>query len=100
MNTDVNAVSGIVRPMERGQITIPVNIRKKLEITPDTWLWVRLVKNKIMIEPVEKDSSSSLSNVLLDSTKDPKIYWKKSDIKDLDKVREKSKERIKKLVNG
>ena len=91
--------AGIVKPMERGQVTIPIGIRKKLNITPDTWLWVRLVKNKIMIELVEKNSRpKSLSSFLLNFANDPRVYWKKGDDLALEKVRKKSKERLKRLI--
>ncbi|MBL7078140.1 hypothetical protein ISS42_00585 [Candidatus Shapirobacteria bacterium] len=94
-----SAITGIVKPMERGQITIPIGIRKKLDITSNTWLWVKLVKNTIMIEPVESDSGSkSLSSFLLTFANDPKVYWKKSDALALEEVREKSKERLKRLI--
>ncbi|MBU2592902.1 MAG: AbrB/MazE/SpoVT family DNA-binding domain-containing protein [Patescibacteria group bacterium] len=99
MTTTTQTLNEIVRPMERGQITIPVAIRKKLKITPKTWLWVRLIKNKILIEPVEKKSSlGSLSNYLLSSVSDQQTYWRKEDTKALTKIKKKSKERLKKLI--
>ena len=52
MTTTINE---IVKPMERGQITIPISIRKKLKITPQDWLWVRLVNDRVVIEPVIDD---------------------------------------------
>lgn len=89
----------IIKPMERGQITIPIKIRKKLNITPKTWLWVRLVQDKILIEPVlEKASLSSLSSYLNKSTSNPKVYWAKKDSSALEKVRKKSSQRMKRLV--
>jgi len=90
----------IVKPMQRGQITIPINIRKKLKITPQTWLWVKLVNNeKILIEPVEKESLSvSMAEYLLSSLSDSQIYWDKEDTEVLKKVKKRSRERLKKLI--
>ena len=77
MTVITQTLNEIVRPMERGQITISVAIRKKLKITPQTWLWIKLIRNKILIEPVEKKSSPvSLSEYLLSSASDKQIYWK------------------------
>ena len=91
--------SEIVKPMERGQITIPINIRKKLNITPKTWLWIKLVQDRILIEPVlEKTLPSSLSSYLNKSASDSKVYWTKQDSSVLEKVRKKSSQRLKRLV--
>lgn len=92
-------VNEIVRPMERGQITIPVVIRKKLGITPESWLWVRLVDEaKILIEPVEKEiSKTSFLSLLSQIVSDSKVYWQKRDDLALRQVRKKSSQRIKRL---
>jgi len=89
----------IVKPMERGQVTIPINIRKKLGIGPQTWLWMRLVdEDKILIEPVEKNGgSNSLLAFLGKMASDSKIYWQKKDSQALTAVRKKSLQRIRKL---
>lgn len=89
----------IVKPMERGQITIPVAIRKKLGITPQSWLWVKLIDNaKILIEPVEERmSKASFLSFLSQIGSDSKVYWQKKDDLALQKVRKKSSQRIKKL---
>ena len=95
----VQDINEIVKPMQRGQITIPVNIRKKLNITPKTWLWVKLVKDKILIEPVENFSlSSSLLSYLDKAASDPKIYWTQQDSANLNRARKKSSQRLKRLV--
>lgn len=90
----------IVKPMERGQITIPINIRKKLKITPKSWLWVKLTdKDKILIEPVSNTPSSiNFVNYLTDVISDKKIYWTKQDSLALEKVRKRSWQRLKKLI--
>ncbi len=41
-----------VSPTERGQVTIPKEIRKKLRITPTTKLRVYVENNKVVLEPV------------------------------------------------
>lgn len=43
----------IVNPMERGQVTIPAGLRKKLEITPDTPLNIFEWRGMIVMVPVE-----------------------------------------------
>ena len=68
-------IQQIVKSMDRGQVTIPIDIRKKLNITPQTWLWVRLIKDKILMEPVEKKPlAGSLSGYLKTKAGDKKIY--------------------------
>ena len=95
----IGVINAIVKPMERGQITIPVNIRKELKITPQTWLWIRLIKkDKILIEPVERKSSSSFLNYLKGVVSDPRVYWTKEDSVALSKIRKKSLQRLRKLT--
>ncbi len=82
--------SEIVKSMERGQVTIPIKIREKLGIGPRTWLWVKLVGNKILIEPVKtnrkgKQFLSALKSIASDS----KSYWGKRDDQVLKKIRKK-----------
>ncbi len=97
--TATQTFNEIVKPMERGQITIPVKIRKKLNITPKTWLWVKLVEDKILIETVERKTSSFSLLAYLDKTiSDSKIYWTKKDSSALQEVRKKSSQRLKRLV--
>jgi bifunctional DNA-binding transcriptional regulator/antitoxin component of YhaV-PrlF toxin-antitoxin module len=43
----------VVRPLRSGQITIPVEFREKLEITPDTLLQITLVGRELRIRPVK-----------------------------------------------
>lgn len=42
----------IVHPTERGQVTIPKNIRQALHISADTPLAIRQEENRIIIEPL------------------------------------------------
>ncbi|MCD4669785.1 MAG: AbrB/MazE/SpoVT family DNA-binding domain-containing protein [Actinomycetia bacterium] len=44
-------MSKIVKPLSRGQITIPVEFRRKLKIGSDTFLSLTLKGNKIEITP-------------------------------------------------
>ena len=46
-------VGKIVKPMERGQVTIPATLRRKLEITPNTPLNVFEWRGMIIMVPVE-----------------------------------------------
>lgn len=41
-----------ISPTERGQVTIPKEIRQKLRITPTTKLRVYVENNKVVLEPV------------------------------------------------
>ena len=53
----------IVKPMERGQITLPQKLREKMGITKNTLLNVTIEEDKIVIIPLEKmfGDKSSLS---------------------------------------
>ncbi len=42
----------ILSPTERGQITIPKELREQLNIDPNTKIKVYLEENKIVLEPV------------------------------------------------
>lgn len=46
-------VGEIVKPMERGQVTIPAELRRRLEITPKTPLNVFEWRGMIVMVPVE-----------------------------------------------
>ncbi|MGQ9497684.1 MAG: AbrB/MazE/SpoVT family DNA-binding domain-containing protein [Desulfotomaculales bacterium] len=41
-----------ISPTERGQVTIPKEIRKTLHITPSTKLRIYVENNKVVLEPV------------------------------------------------
>ncbi|MCL5981702.1 MAG: AbrB/MazE/SpoVT family DNA-binding domain-containing protein [Firmicutes bacterium] len=41
-----------VSPTERGQVTIPKEVREKLKITPKTKLRVYVDRDKVVLEPV------------------------------------------------
>lgn len=89
----------IVKPMARGQITLPVKIRKKLNITPKTWLWIKLVKDKILIETVEKETNINLmADYLKKTVNNRQMYWQEKDSLNLKKVSQKSFERLKRFT--
>jgi bifunctional DNA-binding transcriptional regulator/antitoxin component of YhaV-PrlF toxin-antitoxin module len=98
MNTTAR-IEEIVQPMQRGQITIPIQIKKKLNFNPDTWLWVRLVKDKILIEPVkEKENTEDLSEFLIKHASDKQVYWTQKDEQALEKVEQKTQKRVEKYT--
>jgi AbrB family looped-hinge helix DNA binding protein len=53
-----NPMNRIIKPLPRGQITIPIEFRKKLGIDEDTFLNLALKGNKIEITPVTIRESS------------------------------------------
>ena len=92
--------TSVVKPMARGQITLPIQMRKVLGITPETWLWVKLEKRKILIEPLEKQPADfrKFTQALRKIAKSRKAYWAKSDSSLLKRMRTKSRKRLKKLL--
>ncbi len=46
------ALTKVVKPMAKGQITIPVEFRRRLNIGPDTFLRLTLKEGKIEIVPL------------------------------------------------
>lgn len=74
-----------VRPTERGQVTIPKEIRKKLSITPNTKLRVSMENNKVILEPVT--SLEVLLKDLVAEAKD-KGYTRPKIEKEIEAVRE------------
>ncbi len=90
--------SEIVKSMERGQVTIPIKIREKLGIGPQTWLWVKLVGNKILVEPVKANRRrGQFSSALKSIASGNRSYWGKRDDQALKKIRKKTLQRFKKL---
>lgn len=72
-------VGEIIKSMERGQVTIPVKLRNKLNITPDTPLNVFEWKGMVVIVPVEfKFKTRRMKRKIADWTKDtPEKYLAK-----------------------
>ena len=83
--------------LSRGQIVIPVEIRKKVGLVPRSLVKVKLtIENNIIIEPLEK-KKSSLAEFLEKMKNDKTIYWTKEDDKRRAKIKKLSIERLKKL---
>ena len=83
--------------LSRGQIVIPVEIRKKAGLVPRSLVKVKLtIENNIIIEPLEK-KKSSLAEFLEKMKNDKTIYWTKKDDKRRAKIKKLSIERLKKL---
>ncbi len=61
----------IVKPLSRGQITIPIEFRKKLEISANTILNLALKGNKIEITPaiVREVDEGELTQLSINSPK-------------------------------
>lgn len=74
-----------VSPTERGQVTIPKEIRKKLRITPTTKLRVYVENNKVVLEPVT--SLEVLLKDLVAEAKD-KGYTRRKLEEEIEAVRE------------
>ncbi|OGG00956.1 hypothetical protein A2153_02565 [Candidatus Gottesmanbacteria bacterium RBG_16_38_7b] len=60
----MNTVDVIVKPMERGQITLPVKFRQKLGITKDTLLNVTLEGDRVVIIPLKQMMADFSSSVI------------------------------------
>lgn len=64
-------VGEIVKPMERGQVTLPVKLRNKLNITSDTPLNIFEWRGMIVVVPVEfKFKTAAMKRKTADWTKD------------------------------
>ncbi|RPF46622.1 AbrB family looped-hinge helix DNA binding protein [Thermodesulfitimonas autotrophica] len=74
-----------VSPTERGQVTIPKEIRQKLRITPTTKLRVYVENNKVVLEPVT--SLEVLLKDLVAEAKD-KGYTRREIEQEIEAVRE------------
>lgn len=74
-----------VSPTERGQVTIPKEIRKKLRITPTTKLRVYVENDKVVLEPVT--SLEVLLKDLVAEAKD-KGYTRRKIEEEIEAVRE------------
>ena len=68
----MNTLDVIVKPMERGQITLPQKFRKKLGISKDTLLNISLEEDRLIVMPL-KELIGNLSPAVIR----PKIAKKK-----------------------
>lgn len=75
----------LISPTERGQVTIPKEIRQELRISPATKLRVYVENNKVVLEPVK--SLDILLKDLVAEAKD-KGYTRRKIEEEIDAVRE------------
>lgn len=75
----------IVSPTERGQITIPKELRERLKINDKTRIKVYLEDNRIILEPI---SSLDLLLKELEAEAKEKCLTKEELYKELDTIRE------------
>lgn len=74
-------IGKVIKPMERGQVTIPVELRNKLDITPETSLNVFEWRGLIVMAPIEfKLKTTPAKKVVADWAEDTPMEY-------LDKVR-------------
>lgn len=91
-------LSDIVTVMDRGQITIPIEIREMFQIKKGMKLWVKIRNQReVILEPAEENKRNKLKKFLEKAIKDKHAYWTKEDDKNLAKVRKKTMERLKLL---
>ena len=79
-------INRIIKPLPRGQITIPIEFRKKLGIDEDTFLNLALKGNKIEITPViiresnDEDLRDYTNEEIAEFLSEDKIDQKTADI--------------------
>ena len=92
-------VIDIVKPMTRGQVTLPIKIREQLNITSNTWLWVRVVDNKVVLEPVNQpQNQTDLIQAVQALARLEQPLWRETDEEVRQKTRRKSIKRLKKIT--
>ena len=101
MSGQTVVLSEVVKPMERGQVTIPIKMRRKLGIDPKTWLWIKMTSGgRIYLEPVvEKDGESDkvLKEVVEKMVSLGEVFWTKEDDEVYKGRKNEGKKRIKSL---
>lgn len=86
MNTEVLSVSS------KGQVVLPVKIRKKLSIKNDTKLAVNMANNVIMLKVIDIPDENDFSKMLDSAKKWAKnVGYKKSDVNKIIKAKRRSK---------
>ncbi|MBW7960182.1 AbrB/MazE/SpoVT family DNA-binding domain-containing protein [Patescibacteria group bacterium] len=86
------------RVMSRGQLVIPIEIRKRAGLIGKSLVRILLTSDKnIVIEPM-KGKNYKLSSFLRDMSEDYKVYWSKEDDLKRKKIKALSTKRLKKLV--
>lgn len=82
MNTEVLSVSS------KGQVVLPVKIRKKLSIKNDTKLAVNVANNIIMLKVIDIPDENDFSKMLDSAKKWAKsVGYKKSDVNKIIKAK-------------
>lgn len=81
----------IIQPLDKGQITIPIEFRKRLGIDKNTLLKVSLQKNSLIIEPLNVDWKEKYIREFTDGEIEQFV-------KD-DKLDRKTVQKLKKLLN-
>lgn len=83
--------------MSRGQLVIPIEIRKKAGLIEKTIVRIKLTsEHNIIIEPLEK-KKIGLAALLQSMKNDKTIYWTKKDDKRRAKIRKLSMQKIKNI---
>lgn len=86
MNTEVLSVSS------KGQVVLPVNIRKKLEIDTNTKLAANIAGNIIMLKVIDVPTDDDFSKALDKAQKWAKnVGYKKEDVNAIIKSKRKGK---------
>lgn len=84
--------------MERGQVTIPREIRKNLGIEPATLIKIyEAPGEKIVMEPLLEGKKGSLSEFLIRDAAIGKSYWTKEDTEKLKRIRKEATDRVNKI---
>lgn len=60
------AVRGVVKVTSKGQLTLPVEIRKELTLGKDSYLYVSRLGNLIVMKKVDELSLDEISTILQD----------------------------------
>jgi AbrB family looped-hinge helix DNA binding protein len=55
----MEAMTRVIRPLRNGQITIPADLRRQMQIDEHTLLQISLVGNELHIRPVKIEESKS-----------------------------------------
>ena len=86
MNTEVLSVSS------KGQVVLPINIRKKLDINSNTKLAANMTNNIIMLKVINVPNEKDFAKMLNKAQRWAKsVGYKKEDVNDIIKAKRRSK---------
>ena len=89
----------VVKIMERGQITLPIEMRNILGLEAKSLVVVQLTDTKnLIIQPLQQ-KKASLQDFIEEMSRDKNIYWTEEDEKLRLKNRKNSLQRIDKMWN-